>query len=134
MCIWLECRVHPSTAQSRRSHSCCVAACGVDAGSAAGLFMFAESPKQLAAISMHVGLMPCCRYTEFSGFHGILAAMLVAVKQIMPQQEVILGGAVRLSARVSRSRSTDACSHMAHAPRDSNSRYTCVVSMSAACP
>lgn len=28
--------------------------------------------------------------------------MLVAVKQIMPQQEVILGGAVRLSARVSK--------------------------------
>jgi hypothetical protein len=26
--------------------------------------------------------------------------MLVAVKQIMPQQEVILGGAIRLSARV----------------------------------
>lgn len=26
--------------------------------------------------------------------------MLVAVKQIMPQQEVMLGGAVRLSARV----------------------------------
>lgn len=43
-----------------------------------------------------------CRYTEFSGFHGILAGLLVAVKQIMPNQEVILGGIFRTSARVSR--------------------------------
>ncbi|KAF6261762.1 eukaryotic integral membrane protein-domain-containing protein [Scenedesmus sp. NREL 46B-D3] len=37
-------------------------------------------------------------YSEFSGFHGILAALLVAVKQIMPDQEVILAGFLRLKA------------------------------------
>lgn len=29
-----------------------------------------------------------CRYVSVSGFHGVLAGFLVAVKQIMPDQEV----------------------------------------------
>lgn len=37
-------------------------------------------------------------YKEFSGFHGLLAALLVAVKQIMPDHEVILAGFLRLKA------------------------------------
>lgn len=41
-----------------------------------------------------------CRYSEFTGFHGILAGLLVAVKQIMPDHEVILGGLVKLKAKV----------------------------------
>eukprot|EP00878_Enallax_costatus_P029224 GHUV01031669.1.p1 GENE.GHUV01031669.1~~GHUV01031669.1.p1 ORF type:complete len:308 (+),score=60.09 GHUV01031669.1:444-1367(+) len=38
-------------------------------------------------------------YSEFDGFHGILAGLLVAVKQIMPEHEVILAGLVKLKAR-----------------------------------
>jgi hypothetical protein len=48
----------------------------------------------------------CCRYAEFSGFHGLLAALLVAVKQIMPDHEVILAGFLRLKAAVSSSSSS----------------------------
>lgn len=40
------------------------------------------------------------RYSEFNGFHGILAGLLVAVKQIMPDHEVILAGLFKLKARV----------------------------------
>jgi hypothetical protein len=29
-----------------------------------------------------------CRYAPISGFHGVLAGFLVAVKQIMPDQEI----------------------------------------------
>jgi len=38
-------------------------------------------------------------YTRFSGFHGVIAGLLVAVKQIMPDQEVKIFGAVKLRAR-----------------------------------
>ncbi|KAF8062961.1 haloacid dehalogenase-like hydrolase domain-containing protein [Scenedesmus sp. PABB004] len=38
-------------------------------------------------------------YTQFTGFHGVLAGLLVAVKQIMPDHEVVLGGMLRLRAR-----------------------------------
>mmetsp|Transcript_21757 Transcript_21757/g.37101 ORF Transcript_21757/g.37101 Transcript_21757/m.37101 type:complete len:322 (+) Transcript_21757:16-981(+) len=38
-------------------------------------------------------------YHQFTGFHGILAALLVAVKQIMPTHEVKLFGAVKLSVK-----------------------------------
>jgi hypothetical protein len=42
-----------------------------------------------------------CRYTRFSGFHGVIAGLLVAVKQIMPDQEVKMFGTLKLRARVS---------------------------------
>jgi hypothetical protein len=40
------------------------------------------------------------RYAEFTGFHGIIGALLVSVKQIMPDHEVKLFGAIQLKARV----------------------------------
>jgi len=39
-------------------------------------------------------------YTQFSGFHGVIGGLLVAVKQIMADQEIKLGGVVQLPARV----------------------------------
>jgi len=38
-------------------------------------------------------------YTQFSGFHGVSAALLVAVKQIMPHHEIKLLGPLRFSAK-----------------------------------
>ncbi|GBF88880.1 hypothetical protein Rsub_01379 [Raphidocelis subcapitata] len=38
-------------------------------------------------------------YAQFSGFHGIVGALLVAVKQIMGDADVKLGAATRLPAR-----------------------------------
>lgn len=72
----------------------------------------------------HSAVCHCCRYAEFSGFHGILAALLVAVKQIMPQQEVILGGAIRLSARV-RSLRVHAWCHVTLGGRSSTHKAPC---------
>lgn len=42
-----------------------------------------------------------CRYMQFYGFHGILAGIIVAVKQVMPEHEAKLFGVVRLSFKVS---------------------------------
>jgi membrane associated rhomboid family serine protease len=39
-------------------------------------------------------------YTQFAGFHGLIAAMLVAVKQIMPQHEVKLLGVLKFRVKV----------------------------------
>lgn len=38
-------------------------------------------------------------YSELSGFHGVLAGMLVAVKQIMPDQELALFGLFKFRGR-----------------------------------
>jgi len=38
-------------------------------------------------------------YTEFSGFHGIVAGLLVAVKQIMPDHEVKLFGVLSITVK-----------------------------------
>ena len=42
-----------------------------------------------------------CRYMQFYGYHGILAGIIVAVKQVMPEHEAKLFGVVRLSFKVS---------------------------------
>ncbi len=41
-------------------------------------------------------------YTQFTGFHGLAAAMLVAVKQIMPQHELKLLGFLKLRVKASK--------------------------------
>ena len=41
------------------------------------------------------------RYMEVSGFHGIVAGCLVAVKQIMPDTEVTLVRVVKFHAKAS---------------------------------
>eukprot|EP00798_Chlamydomonas_sp_ICE-L_P004187 gene4187-14288_t len=38
-------------------------------------------------------------YTEFCGFHGVLAGLLVGVKQIMPDHEIKLLGFLRISVK-----------------------------------
>jgi hypothetical protein len=50
------------------------------------------------AATMNASLL----YTEFYGFHGIAAGLLVAVKQILGDQEVKLFGVVRINVRVRR--------------------------------
>lgn len=39
-------------------------------------------------------------YTEFCGFHGLVAALLVAVKQIMPHHELKFAGVLKLRVKV----------------------------------
>eukprot|EP00967_Tisochrysis_lutea_P082436 scaffold114135_cov23-Tisochrysis_lutea.AAC.1 len=39
-------------------------------------------------------------YTQFSGFHGVTAGLLVAVKQVMPHHEVKLLGPLKFTAKV----------------------------------
>lgn len=39
-------------------------------------------------------------YSEFCGFHGLVAAMLVAVKQVMPHHEAKLFGALKIRVKV----------------------------------
>ena len=41
-----------------------------------------------------------CRYTEVGGSEGIVAGCLVAVKQLMPENEVTLLGFIRFRAKV----------------------------------
>lgn len=41
-----------------------------------------------------------CRYTQFSGFHGVVAGLLVAVKQIMPDHEVTIARVFKIRAKV----------------------------------
>ena len=41
-----------------------------------------------------------CRYTEISGFQGILAGLLVALKQVIPENEVTLLQVFKLRAKV----------------------------------
>ncbi len=48
-----------------------------------------------------------CRYVSVSGFHGVLAGFLVAVKQIMPDQEVSV--LFKLHAKVSIQNVTRGC-------------------------
>ncbi|MEW5300231.1 MAG: hypothetical protein WDW38_003064 [Sanguina aurantia] len=38
-------------------------------------------------------------YTEFTGFHGILAALLVAIKQVMPDHELKLLGPLKITVK-----------------------------------
>lgn len=40
------------------------------------------------------------RYSEISGFHGIIAGMLVAIKQVTPDTEVTVLQIVKLRAKV----------------------------------
>jgi hypothetical protein len=40
-------------------------------------------------------------YIKFHGFHGIAAGLLVAVKQVMQDQDVMLFGSLKISIRVS---------------------------------
>lgn len=42
------------------------------------------------------------RYTEISGFQGVLAGLLVALKQIIPETEVTLLQVFKLRAKVRR--------------------------------
>ncbi len=42
----------------------------------------------------------CFSYAQFSGFHGLLGALLVAVKQIMPDHELKLLGFLQLKTKV----------------------------------
>jgi len=39
-------------------------------------------------------------YTQFYGFHGILAGLLVALRQVMQDQDVILFGSIKLGIKV----------------------------------
>ena len=39
------------------------------------------------------------RYAEFGGFHGVIAALLVAVRQLSPEQPLIPYGPVQLQLR-----------------------------------
>jgi hypothetical protein len=48
-----------------------------------------------------------CRYVSVPGFHGVLAGFLVAVKQIMPNQEVSV--LFQLCAKVSIQNVTRGC-------------------------
>lgn len=41
-----------------------------------------------------------CRYMEVNGFHGVVAACLVAVKQLIPDTEVTLVRVIRFQAKV----------------------------------
>lgn len=40
-------------------------------------------------------------YSQYCGFHGVVGALLVAARQVMEGQDLRLGGAVSLPARVS---------------------------------
>ena len=42
-----------------------------------------------------------CRYMEVAGFQGIIAACLVAVKQVMPEDEITVLSFIRFRAKVS---------------------------------
>ena len=46
--------------------------------------------------------MVLCSYSEISGFHGILAGMLVAIKQLTPETEITVLQIVKLRAKVRR--------------------------------
>ena len=43
------------------------------------------------------GYFLVARYMPFAGFHGVLAGLLVGIKQIIPDQEVLL---VKIKAKV----------------------------------
>lgn len=43
---------------------------------------------------------PNHRYTEFSGFHGVIGGLVVALKQVMSDQEIKLAGLPPLRAKV----------------------------------
>jgi hypothetical protein len=60
----------------------------------------------LWVIDWHVTL---CRYVSVSGFHGVVAGFLVAVKQIMPDQEVPF--LLKLRAKVKKASSIYVTSH-----------------------
>lgn len=51
-----------------------------------------------AANKQHVELL--YRYTEICGFQGVVAGLLVGLKQIMPENDVTLLGYVRFRAKV----------------------------------
>jgi hypothetical protein len=40
-----------------------------------------------------------CSYAEFGGFHGVIAALLVAVRQLSPEEPLIDYGPARLRLR-----------------------------------
>ena len=50
-------------------------------------------------------LIVCLRYREIAGFEGVLAGCLVALKQIMPDNEVVVLKVIRFRVKV-RCRST----------------------------
>ena len=39
-------------------------------------------------------------YTKFYGFHGIAAGLLVALRQVMQDQEVLLFGSIKIGIKV----------------------------------
>ncbi len=65
---------------------------------------FLVSCTVFAAVYVMYALAPVSRgtllYTQFSGFHGVTAGLLVAVKQVMPHHEFKLLGPIRFSAKV----------------------------------
>ena len=49
---------------------------------------------------IHKGCFTCVRYREIAGFEGVLAGCLVALKQIMPDNEVVLLKVIRFRVKV----------------------------------
>lgn len=45
-------------------------------------------------------MMILCSYSEISGFHGVVAGMLVAIKQLTPETEITVLQIVKLRAKV----------------------------------
>ncbi len=64
-------------------------------------------------------------YTQFYGFHGVAAGLLVAVKQVMQEQEMALFGILRISFKV---RSMDAPVHAAPLWREQHRFHPCSTS------
>jgi hypothetical protein len=56
--------------------------------------------------------MILCSYSEISGFHGVLAGMLVAIKQLTPETEITVLQIVKLRAKVRRPPSPLVAFHM----------------------
>lgn len=59
-----------------------------------------------------------CRYAEFGGFHGVIAALLVAVRQLSPEEPLIDFGPARLQLRAK------VCARAASAPLSPVSQST----------
>lgn len=51
-------------------------------------------------LELTLQLLALCSYNKFAGFHGILAGLVVAVKQVMPEHEAKLFGFVKLTFKV----------------------------------
>jgi hypothetical protein len=61
------------------------------------------TPAEEPVLTSHTShLMILCSYSEISGFHGIIAGMLVAIKQLTPETEITVLQIVKLRAKVRR--------------------------------